>query len=104
MGEKWLHRNSIHERVSNAQLPQRGGEEMIVYDVKSCDYCQSSIATGQRWVREKIYDPRSDGQNSAYRHFHAEPFGGQERSCWQKQQMEREIARVAVTTTNWAAA
>jgi hypothetical protein len=36
---------------------------MVVYDVKSCDYCQSSIATDQRWVREKIYDSRSDGQN-----------------------------------------
>jgi hypothetical protein len=69
---------------------------MIVYDVKSCDYCQSSIATGQRWVSEKIYDPRSDGQNSAYR--------GQEGSCWEKHQMEREIARVAVTATSWAAA
>jgi len=51
---------------------------MIVCDVKSCDYCQLSIATGQRWLREKIYDPRSVGQNSAYRHFHAEPIGGQE--------------------------
>ena len=77
---------------------------MIGYDVKSCDYCQSSIATGQRWVREKIYGPRSDGQNSAYRHFHAEPFGGQEGSCLEKQQMEREVPRVAVTTTNWAPA
>jgi hypothetical protein len=22
-----------------------------------CDYCRSSIFSGQRWVREKIYDP-----------------------------------------------
>jgi hypothetical protein len=80
MGAKWSHR-SIHERVSNAKLPQVGGDEMIVYDVKSCDCCQSSIARGLRWVREKIYDPRSDGQNPAYRHFHAEPFGGLEGSC-----------------------
>jgi hypothetical protein len=104
MGAKWLHRNSVHERVSNAKLPQGGGEEMNACDMKSCDYCQSSIATGQRWVREKIYDPRGDGQNPAYRHFHAEPFGGQDGSCWEKHQIKREIARVAVTATNWAAA
>jgi hypothetical protein len=74
---------------------------MIVYDARSCDYCQSSIETGQRWVREKIYDPRSDGQNPAYRHFPAETFGGQEGSCWEKHQMKREIARFAVTAANW---
>ena len=32
---------------------------MIIYDVKSCDYCKSTIAASQRWVREKTYDPRS---------------------------------------------
>jgi hypothetical protein len=76
------------------------GKEMIVYDLKSCDYCQSSISTGERWVREKIYNPRSDGQNPDYRHFHAEVFGGQEVSCWEKYWTEREIARTAVTGRN----
>jgi hypothetical protein len=47
---------------------------MIGYEVKFCSYCKYSIAVGQRWVREKIYDPRSTGQDAAYRHFHAEPF------------------------------
>jgi hypothetical protein len=75
---------------------------MIVFNVKSCDYCQSSIALGQRWVREKIYDPHSNGQDPAYYHFHAEPFDEQEGSCWEKHQMEREIARTAVTATQWA--
>jgi NMD protein affecting ribosome stability and mRNA decay len=75
---------------------------MIVYDVKYCDNCQSSIAAGQRWVREKIYNPRSDSQELAYHHFHAEPFGGQEASCWEKHQMGREIARTAALTTKWA--
>jgi hypothetical protein len=75
---------------------------MIVYAVKSCEYCQSSIAPGQRWVREKIYDPRTNGQDAAYRHFHAEPFDGQEASCWEKQQMMREMARSALTAPTWA--
>jgi hypothetical protein len=75
---------------------------MIGYGVKSCDYCRSSIAAGQRWVREKIYDPRSSGQDPVYHHFHAEPFGGQEGSCWEEHQMEREIARTAVTATKSA--
>jgi len=75
---------------------------MAAYDVKSCDYCQSSIAADERWVREKIYNPRSNNQDPTYRHFHAEPFGGREVSCWEKHQMEREIARTAVTATQWA--
>jgi hypothetical protein len=75
---------------------------MIVCNAKSCDQCQSSIAPGQRWVREKIYDPRSNGQEPVYYHFHAELFGGQEGSCWEKHQMEREIPR-AVKATKCAA-
>jgi len=75
---------------------------MFVYNVKSCDYCQSPIAAGQRWVREKIYNPRPNGQDPSYHHFHAEPFGGQEGSCWEKHQMDGEIARIAAITTNWA--
>ena len=69
---------------------------MMLHNMKSCDYCRSSIAAGQRWVREKIYDPRPKSQDPAYRHFHAEPFRGQEESCWEKHQVEREVARVAV--------
>jgi hypothetical protein len=73
---------------------------MIVYDVKYCDYCKSSITAGQRWVREKVYAPQSNSQGPKYHHFHLEPFGGQEESCWENYQMEREIARAAVTEAN----
>jgi hypothetical protein len=66
---------------------------MIGYDVRFCDYCQCSIVAGQRWVREKLYDPRSTDRDAAYRHFHAEVFGGEEVSCWEKYWMEREVAR-----------
>jgi hypothetical protein len=67
---------------------------MSIDEVKSCNYCQSSIGPGQRWVREKIYDPNR--QDPAYRHFHAESCDGEGGSCWEKYQTEREIARTAV--------
>jgi hypothetical protein len=73
---------------------------MIGYEVRFCNYCQHSIVVGQRWVREKIYDPRSTSQDAAYRHFHAEPFEGQEVSCWEHYLMQREMARIAVTGGN----
>lgn len=49
---------------------------MISYEVRSCDYCRRSISMGRRWVREKIYEPPRPNELSAYRHFHAESFGG----------------------------
>jgi hypothetical protein len=67
-----------------------------VYNVKYCDYCHSSVAEGQRWVREKVYNPRFDSQDPAYHHYHAEPFVGQEGSCWEKHQMEKEVARLSL--------
>lgn len=68
---------------------------MIVYEVRFCNCCQQSIAVGQRWVREKIYDPQARGTDATYRYFHAEPSEGQEVSCWERHLMEREIARTA---------
>ena len=61
-----------------------------------CDYCRSSIFSGQRWVREKIYDPALNGRNPSYHCYHADPFAGQQRSCWEKHEMERESARMTV--------
>ena len=62
---------------------------------KDCDYCRSSIAEGQRWVRQKIYNPRLDSEETQYRHYHAEPFNGEGESCWEKRQLQREMARKA---------
>jgi hypothetical protein len=73
---------------------------MANYDIRFCDFCQSAILAGQRWVREKIYDPRCEKQDSAYRRFHAEPFDGQALSCWEKRQMDREAARTALSGQN----
>lgn len=51
---------------------------------------------GQRWVREKIYEPPRPNQVPAYRHFHAEPLEAQDLSCWERYWMERELARTAL--------
>ena len=72
---------------------------MIAFFVNQCDYCRSSIVSGQRWVREKIYDAALNGRDPSYHRYHAEPFATQQESCWEKHQLEREIAR----TTAYAA-
>ena len=66
---------------------------MIDCFASQCDYCRSAIFSGQRWVREKIYDPALNGRDPSYHRYHAEPFAGQEGSCWEKHEMEREIVR-----------
>ena len=73
--------------------------KMIDCFASQCAYCRSSIASGQRWVREKIYDPALNSHDPSYHCYHAEPFEGQEGSCWEKHEMEREIVR----TTAYAA-
>jgi hypothetical protein len=61
-----------------------------------CAYCRSLIIFGQRWVREKIYKPSTDN-GPHYRRYHADLFVDEELSCWEKNQMELETARVART-------
>ena len=57
---------------------------MIVCCANQCAYCRSAIVSSQRWVREKIYDPALNGRDPSYHRYHAEPFAGQEGSCWEK--------------------
>lgn len=57
---------------------------MSVYRANQCEYCRSLIVSGQRWVREKVYDPALNGRDANYHRYHAEPFAGQEESCWEK--------------------
>jgi hypothetical protein len=66
---------------------------MIVCSGNPCAYCRSPILPGQRWVREKIYDPALKGHDASYQRYHATLFAGQEGSCWEKHQMEWEIIR-----------
>jgi hypothetical protein len=70
---------------------------MIVYCANECAYCRSPIVSGQRWVREKIYDPAFNSSDASYYRYHAELFAGQEGSCWEKHQMEQEIATTTAT-------
>ena len=67
-------------------------EQMLVCCVQ-CAYCRSPIASGERWVREKIYDPALNGRDPSYHRYHAEPFAGQEISCWEKHQIETKISQ-----------
>ena len=67
---------------------------MTISNTHECGYCRSSIAFGQRWVREKVYDPvpQTDREPS-YRRFHAEVFSGEELSCWERHQLQQEMTR-----------
>jgi len=68
---------------------------MIVCFANQCAYCRSSIVPGQRWVREKIYDPALNGRDPSYHRYHAELFATRQESCWEKHQLERDMARTA---------
>jgi len=69
--------------------------EMIASCVGECDYCRSLIGAGEKWVREKVYDPAPNPVSARYFHFHGEPSPGQELSCWEKHQMQREASLLA---------
>jgi hypothetical protein len=60
-----------------------------------CAYCRSQIASGEPWVREKIYEPTLSGDGPRYHRYHADLFAEADVSCWEKHQMELEIARTA---------
>jgi hypothetical protein len=72
---------------------------MIVCCTNPCAYCRSPIESGQRWVREKIYDPALKDRDASYLRYHAEPFAGQHESCWERHQLQQELSR----TTAYAA-
>jgi len=66
------------------------------FTLHECAYCLLPIPSGQPWVREKIYEPSSHN-GPRYRRYHADLFGDEELSCWEKHQMELEITRTART-------
>jgi len=63
-------------------------------DHNRCAYCGWSIKEGQRWVREKVYEP-GGGRDPIYRRYHAELFSGQELSCWEKHLLIEITGRAA---------
>jgi len=59
-----------------------------------CGYCGTEIELGQRWVREKVYQPTLTDREATYRRYHAELFPGHALSCWEKHELEAEIDRI----------
>ena len=69
---------------------------MSFYPVNECGHCGSSIVEGQRWVREKIFEPAcKHGGEAKYQRYHADLFAGDELSCWEKHLLQLEMARTA---------
>lgn len=88
-----MNRSAGAASVASAHHDQKG-EHMSVYSVNECGYCGCSIVEGQRWVREKIFNPASQsGGESKYRRYHAEIFAADELSCWEKHLLQVELAR-----------
>ena len=85
-------------RLANATIDPATDGALFAAVITSheCAYCQSTIISGQRWVREKIYEPSTD-KDPHYRRFHADLFVDEGLSCWERHQMELETARAART-------
>jgi hypothetical protein len=66
----------------------------MIFNSGGCAYCGSPIEEGQRWVREKVYEPAFTGRDPFYRRYHADLFPGHGLSCWEKNELEVEIARI----------
>jgi hypothetical protein len=60
-----------------------------------CAHCAAEIVAGERWVREKVYEPALAGREPRYRRYHAELFDGQELSCWERHLLQQGSARLA---------
>jgi hypothetical protein len=68
---------------------------MVASCTNICAHCAAEIEAGQRWVREKVYEPALAGRESRYRLYHAELFDGQELSCWEMHVLQADRARLA---------
>ena len=67
---------------------------MIASYTRECAYCGAPLEQGERWVREKVYEPALVEGVPNYRRYHADLFNGQELSCWEKHLVETELHRV----------
>jgi hypothetical protein len=68
---------------------------MVASCTNICAHCSAEIEAEQRWVREKVYEPALDGRVPRYHRYHAEPFDGQELSCWQRHLLQADRDRLA---------
>jgi len=76
--------------ASTVPLTQ-GNEVLAALASYRCAYCQSAIAPGERWVRERIFDARTT-DDAHYRRYHADLFGEEVLSCWEKHQVAQQKA------------
>ena len=68
---------------------------MVASHANICAHCGAEIETGQRWVREKVYEPALAGRQPQYRRYHAELSDGQELSCWERHLLRADSGRLA---------
>jgi hypothetical protein len=68
---------------------------MVASHANICAHCGAEIETGQRWVREKVYEPALAGREPQYRCYHAELFDGQQLSCWERHLPQADSGRLA---------
>jgi len=75
--------------ASMVTLGQTNEVVVATFNKHECGYCGLSIMTGQRWVREKILAAITTG-DARYRRYHADLFGEEALSCWEKHQLETD--------------
>jgi hypothetical protein len=68
---------------------------MIASHANTCARCGAEIEAGQRWIRAKVYEPVFAGNEPQYHRYHAEPFDGQELSCWERHLLQADRGRLA---------
>jgi NMD protein affecting ribosome stability and mRNA decay len=68
---------------------------MVPGHANICTHCGAEIETGQRWVREKVYEPALAGREPQYRRYHAEPFDRQELSRRERHGLQADSGRLA---------
>lgn len=64
----------------------------VAFMPHECAHCRLQMFPGERWVREKIYEPLIH-EHPRYLRYHADLFPGEQLSCWEKHQLERDTAR-----------
>ena len=87
--------SSTLAKVTTGLAPD-GAQVAAAFTSHECAYCLSLIVSGQQWVREKIYEPLAD-DGPRYRRYHADLFGDEELSCWEKHVLQLDTARAART-------
>lgn len=67
---------------------------IAAFNAHECAYCRAAIRAGERWVREKIYEAVAV-EAPRYQRYHADLFGEENLSCWEKHQLQQEAVQAA---------